>query len=95
MQISKKTGYTQEEISDLLQKTLDLITESLANGKSVELRNFGVFDVRLTSPRVGRNPHFPDKELVIPARAAVRFRAGKAMRQRVLLRTEDLRRAAQ
>lgn len=95
MQISRDTGITQQDVFDVIQKTLDIITESLAGGQDVELRNFGVFEVRLTKERVGRNPHKPEKDVVIPARATVKFKAGKVMRQRVLLRTEELRRKAE
>jgi nucleoid DNA-binding protein len=49
-----------------------------------------VFEVRLTKSRIGRNPNKPDKDVVIPARATVKFKPGKVMRQRVLLRTEEL-----
>lgn len=90
MQINKETGLTQQEIFKVIQKTLDLITDALANGQDVELRNFGVFEVRLTKSRVGRNPHKPETDVVIPARATVKFKSGKIMRQRVLLRTDEL-----
>ncbi len=50
-----------------------------------------MFEVRLTRPRVGRNPNRPEVDVTIPARATVKFKAGKIMRQRVLLRTEELK----
>ena len=49
----------------------------------MELRNFGVLEVRLTKPRVGRNPNRPGSSFVIPPRATVKFKPGKVMRQRV------------
>ena len=91
MQISKSTGITQQEVFEVIQQTLDGITEDLATGRDVELRNFGVFEVRLTKSRVGRNPNKPENDVVIPARATVKFKSGKIMRQRVLLRTDELR----
>ena len=63
----------------------DGITDALSTGSDVELRNFGVFEVRLTKSRVGRNPNKPEHDVVIPARATVKFKSGKIMRQRVLL----------
>ncbi len=90
IQISKDTGLVQQDVFDVIQKTLDYITDALAKGQDVELRNFGVFEVRLTKSRVGRNPHKPEKDVVIPARATVKFKSGKIMRQRVLLRTDEL-----
>ncbi|KAB2644550.1 MAG: integration host factor subunit beta [Verrucomicrobia bacterium] len=89
--ISNETGLIQSDVFAVIQKTLDHITTAVAQGQNVELRNFGVFEVRLTRPRVGRNPNRPEVDVSIPARATVKFKAGKIMRQRVLLRTEELK----
>ncbi|MBX9742268.1 MAG: integration host factor subunit beta [Chthoniobacterales bacterium] len=89
--ISNETGLIQADVFSVIQKTLDHITKALVEGQNVELRNFGVFEVRLTRPRVGRNPNRPEVDVTIPARATVKFKAGKVMRQRVLLRTEALK----
>ena len=91
VKISEEVGITQQQAFAVIQKTLEHITDSLAEGNNVELRNFGVFEVRLTKSRVGRNPNKPETDVVIPARATVKFKPGKIMRQRVLLRTEQLR----
>lgn len=91
VRISNETGLVQQSVFDVIQKTLDYITDALAEGRNVELRNFGVFEVRLTKSRVGRNPNKPETDVVIPARATVKFKAGKVMRQRVLLRTEAMK----
>ena len=88
--IADKTGLTQQEVFNVIQLTLDSITEALAQGHGVELREFGVFRSRLTKQRVGRNPKKPQDEVVIPPRAIVKFKAGKIMRERVLLRTAEL-----
>lgn len=90
VRISNETGLVQQSVFDVIQKTLDYVTDALAEGRNVELRNFGVFEVRLTKSRVGRNPNKPETDVVIPARATVKFKAGKVMRQRVLLRTEGM-----
>ena len=81
--ISNETGLVQHEVFEVVQRTLDQIVEALANGDNIELRNFGVFEVKLTKPRVGRNPNQPGSHFVIPARATVKFKAGKIMKQRV------------
>ena len=83
VQISNETGLVQQKVFDVVQRTLDHITDALANGDAVELRNFGIMEVRLTRPRVGRNPNKPGSSFVIPARATVKFKAGKIMRQKV------------
>jgi nucleoid DNA-binding protein len=94
VKISDDVGITQHQTFAVIQKTLEHITDSLANGDNVELRNFGVFEVRLTKSRIGRNPNKPETDVIIPARATVKFKPGKVLRQRVLLRTEHLNRQA-
>ena len=84
IRISEETGLIQTKVFDVVQKTLNYITESLAKGDKVELRNFGVFDVKIRKARVGRNPNKPEKDVPIPARAMVKFKAGKEMRAEVL-----------
>jgi len=92
--IAEEVGITQDQTFAVIQKTLDHIIENLALGHNVELRNFGVFELRLTKQRVGRNPNKPEADVPIPARAIVKFKPGKIMRQRVLLRTDELRKHA-
>jgi nucleoid DNA-binding protein len=93
--ISNQTGMVQHQVFDVVQRTLDKITDSLANNIPVELRNFGVFQPRLTKPRVGRNPNQPGSSFVIPPRATVKFKAGKIMRQRVEKLSRELKEAAE
>jgi nucleoid DNA-binding protein len=84
VRISEETGLIQTQVFDVVQKTLDYIAEALAKGDKVELRNFGVFDVKIRKARVGRNPNKPETDVPIPARAMVKFKAGKEMRAEVL-----------
>lgn len=94
VKISNETGVVQHQVFEIVQKTLDLITESLANGDDVELRNFGIFEVRLTKARIGRNPNQPGSKYDIPPRASVKFKSGKIMRDRVATLSGSLKRAA-
>ena len=52
VRISEETGLIQTQVFDVVQKTLDHIAEALAKGGKVELRNFGVFDVKIRKARV-------------------------------------------
>jgi nucleoid DNA-binding protein len=83
VQISEQTGLKQQEVHDIVQRTLDFISESLAQRKKVELRNFGVFEVKTRKARVGRNPNAPNRDVPIPPRAIVKFKPGKEMRDAV------------
>src|SRR5664279_1548437 len=78
--ISNESGLVQQQVLDVVQKTLDYIAEALSKGDKVELRNFGVFEVKVRKARIGRNPNAPETDVPIPARATVKFKAGKEMR---------------
>ncbi len=82
--ISEDTHLPHQKVLDVVQKTLDYITEALANNNKVELRNFGVFEVKIRKARVGRNPNAPEKDVPIPERAVVKFKPGKEMREAVM-----------
>jgi len=84
VRISEETGLNQTQVFAVVQKTLDYITESLANGGKAELRNFGVFEVKVRKARVGRNPRRPEIDVPVPARSMVKFKAGKEMKAQVL-----------
>lgn len=71
---------SQKAIRDIVQKTLDEIADALSVGKNVELRNFGVFEVQVRKSRIGRNPNKPEKDVVIPERAVIKFKAGKELK---------------
>lgn len=84
MRISEETGLVQEKVLDIVQKTLDYISEALAKGDKVELRNFGVFEIKVRKARIGRNPNAPETDVPIPERSVVKFKPGKEMRAAVL-----------
>ena len=81
VRISNETGLIQQDVMAVLQKSLDYITESLAQGETVEFRNFGVFEVRTRKQRIGRNPGRPAEVVTIPERKVVKFKPGKIMTQ--------------
>ena len=94
IRISNETGLVQQQVLDIVQRTLDYIAEAVARGEKVELRNFGVFEVKIRKARVGRNPNNPGTDVPIPERAVVKFKPGKDMREDVLkLTPADLAKA--
>ncbi len=80
LNIYDKTGYSQKEVREIVQLTLDTIADSLAKGNNVELRNFGVFEVQVRKSRIGRNPNKPEKDVIIPTRAVIKFKSGKELK---------------
>ncbi len=83
IRIAGETKLPQQAVKDVIQRTLDYIIESLTAGKSVELRNFGVFKVRTRKARLGRNPNKPEQEVRIPAKRVPDFKPGRIMRAKV------------
>jgi nucleoid DNA-binding protein len=83
LRICEDTEMVQQQVSDVVQGTFDHIIKALAQGDKVELRNFGIFDVRVRKARTGRNPSAPGIEVPIPERCVVKFKAGKVMRLEV------------
>jgi nucleoid DNA-binding protein len=84
VRISEETGLVQQDVLNVVQKTLDYISDAVTKGQKVELRNFGVFEVKVRKARVGRNPNAPAADVPIPPRAVVKFKPGKEMREAVL-----------
>jgi nucleoid DNA-binding protein len=88
--ISEELGLKQTETKEVVQRTFDAIIEALATEQRVELRNFGVFEVKKRAARKARNPKTGD-EVLVPARFVVTFKPGKEMEQRVKTIEEDNR----
>ena len=81
--ISAETQLTQTEVFDVIQRAVDIISSTLADGDRVVIRNFGTFHVKEVKAKVGRNPKAPDKDVPIPARSVVKFKVGKELKEKV------------
>ena len=80
--ISEEIGLTQLKTKEIVQKTFDAIVETLVEEKRIELRNFGVFEVKKRAARKARNPRTGDK-VFVPEKYVVTFKPGKEMEERV------------
>jgi len=83
VKIARETSLGQNDVAEVVQKTLDYIAEELIAGRDIELRNFGVFEIKVRKERKGRNPNKPQDVVKIPERAVVKFRAGKELKNAV------------
>ncbi len=81
--ISNKCGLHPNDVRNVTQSFLDLMTDFLAHGDRLEFRDFGVFEIVERKQKIGRNPKNASVPIVIPARAAVKFTPGKKMKHRV------------
>lgn len=80
--VAAKTGQTKLAVKQIVQLFFDEIIQDLTNGSRLEFRDFGVFEVVMRKPRTGRNPR-TGETVGVPAKRAVAFKMGKAMRERV------------
>ena len=81
-QISVELRIDQTLTKKVVQRTLDAIMETLSNSGRVELRNFGVLEIKNRAPRKARNPK--TNEIVhVPAKRVVTFQAGKNVIRRL------------
>lgn len=82
MKVSNDTNLTQIDVKKIVQRTLDVVVESLERGETVELRNFGVFKVKSRRGRLGRNPR-TGEEVSVPEKKVVVFKPGLILKQKV------------
>jgi integration host factor subunit beta len=80
--IAEEMGLTQIQAKEIVQRVFDGITETLVQEGRIELRNFGVFEVKKRKPRKARNPRTGAK-VKVPARLVVTFKPGREMEVRV------------
>ncbi|QDV30002.1 Integration host factor subunit beta [Planctopirus ephydatiae] len=80
--ISDEIGLTQLKTKEIVQKTFDAIVETLVADGRIELRNFGVFEVKKRAARKARNPRTGDK-VFVPEKFVVTFKPGKEMEEKV------------
>ena len=81
-QISDRIGLTQLKTKEIVQQTFDAIVDTLIEQGRIELRNFGVFEVKLRKARKARNPRTGERVDVEP-KMVVTFKPGKEMEERV------------
>ncbi|GAA4438645.1 MULTISPECIES: HU family DNA-binding protein [Bremerella] len=80
--ISEEIGLTQLKTKEIVQKTFDAIVTTLVEEGRIELRNFGVFEVKKRAARKARNPRTGAK-VDVDEKYVVTFKPGKEMEERV------------
>lgn len=80
--ISDEIGLTQLKTKEIVQKTFDAIVETLVTDGRIELRNFGVFEVKKRAARKARNPRTGER-VDVAEKYVVTFKPGKEMEERV------------
>ena len=80
--VAEKTGLSKKDTEAVVSASLEVITESLAQGEKVQLVGFGSFETKARAARIGRNPRTKE-QIEIPASKTPVFKAGKALKDAV------------
>ena len=77
-----QTQRSEALVKEVVERVFDGIIEILAEEGRIELRNFGVFEVKKRKARQARNPR-TGKKVSVPERMGIRFKPGMEMTERV------------
>jgi|SRR5436305_493791 nucleoid DNA-binding protein len=80
--VSTATGQTKAEVEKTLEAILDTAAQAMASGERVEFRGFGIFAVKETKARTGRNPRTGEAVTIAASRKAT-FRPSKELKTRL------------
>ena len=80
--ISEQLDLPQLRTKELVQRTFDALVDSLVREGRIELRNFGVFQIKKREARMARNPR-TGEQVPVKAKFVVTFKPGKEMEARV------------
>jgi nucleoid DNA-binding protein len=81
-EIAEQVNLTQLKTKEIVQKTFDAIVDTLVEQGRIELRNFGVFEVKQRAARKARNPRTGER-VDVPPKNVVTFKPGKKMEERI------------
>jgi DNA-binding protein HU-beta len=77
--VSTDAAITKVKAVEAVEALLDAMKEAMRRGERIELRGFGVFQVKPRKKGIGRNPR-TGREVRIPPGKTVRFKPGKNLR---------------
>ena len=80
--LAEKTGFTKKDVDKFLTAFVEVVTDSLKKGESVNMVGFGVFKVVSRAARQARNPRTGER-ISVPAKKIPQFKAGKALKESI------------
>ncbi|MCP4231385.1 MAG: integration host factor subunit beta [bacterium] len=80
--VSSETGITKKQAVAIINDLLGKIKTSLVEGEKIEIRGFGVLQIRYTKRKVARNLQ-SNTEIIIEHTRRVKFIPGKKMKELV------------
>jgi DNA-binding protein HU-beta len=80
----REAGVSRTTAVLAVEAIINALLQSLVRGDRIELRGFGVFEVKNRKRGIGRNPKRPKEDVVIPPGLTIRFKPGKELRNMVV-----------
>ena len=80
----REAGVSRTTAVLAVEAIINALLQSLVRGDRIELRGFGVFEVKNRKRGIGRNPKRPKEEFPIPPGRTIRFKPGKELRGMVV-----------
>lgn len=87
--IAESTNQSRVEVKRTIQSFLDQVIEELGKGNRLELRDFGVFEIKVRAERVAQNPRTLER-VKVPARKVVKFKVGRLMQQSLGAESDEM-----
>ncbi len=79
--IAEKKNINQLEVRKVVEEFIAGVKENMQAGNRIEIRDFGVFEIKIRKPRIGRNPKKPEDIVTIPERKVVHFKVGRGFKK--------------
>jgi DNA-binding protein HU-beta len=76
--VVNRTGLSKTKAEMAVETVFETMKRAMERGERIELRGFGVFNVRPRKTGIGRNPRTGEEVLIPPGRA-IRFKPGKEL----------------
>lgn len=80
--VTEETGLKRTDVQAAVESFISVLMDELGKGERIEIRDFGVFDVRTRKARMAQNPRTLQR-ISVPAKCTVRFKAGRQLRVRL------------
>lgn len=81
-EVVNRTKEKRVAVKEIIQSFLDVLIDELGEGRRIELRDFGVFEVKERAARIAQNPKTLEK-VKVPPKRSVKFKAGRLMKEKV------------
>jgi nucleoid DNA-binding protein len=82
--IAEKLNLNQLDVKNVIEDFIKNVKDELKSGNRIEIRDFGVFEIKIRKSRIGRNPKKPQDVVTIPERKVVHFKVGREFKNLIV-----------